>query len=235
MDRQHGVYPRKAFLSCLLTGFLLILLSLSAAVTFCALRVEIFETQLLTHVNASALGTDEESLRVFAQETIGYLRGQLHSWNPHFSVFGVSVEGLIPQSFRSHMHTVQKGVAFAIRAMWAGLGLCVLLLLYASLPRKNPPRSPFSRKGFYIGAGVALGIIAALGLWAALDFETFWRILHETLIPDGIFSAAEMIMLFFPLSLFAGYALPVGLLFGLGVGVTLALPLLLSRPSPKAK
>ena len=228
-----------AFLTCLIAGFLLVALALGAAVYLHAARVDTFETLLLQNLDPQALGTDEGSIRSFARETIFYITGAQETWNPQITVAGLPASGFIPQSFYDHMKTVQSAVKSAQAAFWAGAGIVVALLGYAVIGAKKGAKKgvkkgtkgggqlSFSLGGYYVGAGVALLLILGIGLWSYLDFQGFWAVLHQYLIPDGIFSAAEPIMQLFPLEMFAGYLEPVFMTFGLFAVGILLLPLIL--------
>ncbi len=85
----------------------------------------------------------------------------------------------------------------------------------------------FSPLAYYGGALLPIAIGGGVTLWATLDFEGFWRVLHEYLIPEGIFSATETVMELFPLEAFATYLPDVGMMFGIACGAILLLPLVL--------
>ena len=210
------------FWRCLLAGFLLIALAFGFAVYSHATKADTFERLLVENVDYHSLGTDENSVRSFAQETMHYLTGEQEGWNPQITVGGFPAGSFIPQSFHDHMETVKNGFSAAKNVFWAGLGLAGALFLGGLLGR---PGHRFSRSGYYAGAGAALAMIAAIGLWAYFDFDSLWQLLHRYFIPDGIFSATEQIMQFFPVALFAGYLPPVMLTFGLLALAALALPL----------
>ena len=65
-----------------------------------------------------------------------------------------------------------------------------------------------------------LGLIAALLLWAAVDFNSLWMVIHRVLIPGGIFPAGEPVMQLFPLALFFGYIPAVLGWMAVGAGVS---------------
>ena len=209
------------FWRCLIAGFSLISLAFGFSVYCHATKVNTFEKLLVENVDYRLLGTNEESLRSFAKETIHYLTGEQEGWNPQITVAGFPAGSFIPQSFRDHMETVKNGFAVAKNVFWVMLGLVSALLL-GGIGARSGHR--FSRSGYYTGASAAIAVIIAIGLWAYFDFNSLWQLLHKYFITDGIFSATEHIMQFFPISVFAGYLPPVMLTFGLLALAALILP-----------
>lgn len=191
-----------------LTAALVVLLG---AVVFPATNTRLFEHAVLKTVNARQIGTSEAQLRAFATETMAFLRGEKAAWEPAITLYGLPAETGIPRSFRDHMLTVRSWVQLAPAVLLAG-GFIVLQLFAAALFLRG-----FSRRGAYIGMGVAVTLVAAILGWALIDFDSLWMVLHRLLITDGIFPAGEPVMQLFPLSLFFTYLQPVALALGLGL------------------
>ena len=217
-----------AFLLCMLAGFLLAILCLGFSVYSNASKVEIFEAQLFAHVDYQALNTDEESLQSFAQETIQYLTGNQGGWNPQITLSGFPAASFIPQDFRDHMAEVKVWFGNAKVIFLLGLVAVLVFLCISMTLGRTRNRKGFSLFGYYLGVGIMLLLLLVLGIWIMVDFQNLWLILHEVLIPDGIFPAGEPVMLLFPLALFEGYIPPVIGTFGLLLLAVLALPILLS-------
>lgn len=220
--------PRYAFPASFLLALLMILLSLVVALAANITDEKRFENALLRRVPYQELGTDEASVHSFAVETIRYLRGSKEEWSPEIAVYGVPASAFIPQSFREHMAEVRRWVISARAVTAAGIALILALTGWVLLGGRRSGRSSFSLAGYYTGAFVPLAAIGGLGAWACLDFDGMWAWLHQTFIPDGIFSAAEPVMRLFPAELFADYLPPVAAAFGAGVLAALVLPLLLN-------
>lgn len=217
---------RNAFWMCLIAGLLLMALALGAAVYDNMTKVSLLEAGIVQNVNLSAVGMDESSAKSFAVSTLAYLQGNAQHWDP-IIVVGDHIMP-IPQTFKDHMETVKGWFSSAPAVLLTGVGIVVLLLGWALIGTKRSKKSGFSAKGYYLGACVPLVLIVGIGLWGVLGFDSFWSVLHETLIPDGIFSATEPIMQLFPLELFQGYLGPVAITFGILAAIVLILPLLLA-------
>lgn len=215
---------RGAFWTCLIAALLLMLMAAAGAVYLNAVKVDRFEEALLQNVDYASLGTDEMSVRSFARETIFYLTGAQEGWNPQIVVGGFPASSFIPQSFRDHMATVKGWVSSGTSLFLAGAAIVLVLIGRALAGFGRSGKSGFSLKGYYLGAGVPLLLIAGVGLWASLDFNAMWAVLHQTLIPDGIFNAGELVMTLFPESVFFAYLPPIVETFLLFAAVVLLLP-----------
>lgn len=222
----HLKKNRNTFWICLIAGLLLMVLALGAAVYHNMTKASLLETGIVRNVNLSAVGMDESGAKSFAVSTLAYLQGTAQHWEPVI-VVGDHIMP-IPQAFKDHMETVRGWFSSAPTVLLAGVGIAVLLLGWALIGIKGSKKSGFSAKGYYLGTGIPLVLIVSIGLWGVLGFDGFWSVLHETLIPDGIFSASEPIMQLFPLELFQGYLGPVAITFGILAAIVLILPLLLA-------
>ena len=163
------------------SGLMLALLAVLFSVAVPAMNSARFEKAVLNTVNCEAVGMSESDLTAFARETMDYLHGRQDAWQPQ-TPFAISAD------FVHHMADVRAAVAVLKIILPAGLLLAL---------------------GYGQGPGQAmmtlLGVAAAVLLWAAIDFQSLWYILHVLFIPGGIFAAGEMVMLLFPLKLFFSY------------------------------
>lgn len=196
--------------ACFAAGLLLTLAALLGAVALAATRTPTFERALMNTVDAPALGMTREDLSAFARETMRYLRGEKPDWAP-------ALPFAVPGAFSAHMGDVRIWVRGAPWAVLAGSVLSLGLLLLGGRQRRP----------CLWGMGAALGLLALVLLWAAVDFDSLWMLLHRAFIPGGIFPAGEPVMRLFPLALFGRYIGPVclwaagclaaacGLIFGL--------------------
>lgn len=182
----------------------------------------LFHRALLENVRWEAMEIPKDDLRAFAEETMGYFRGEKEAWQPVIR----TGNGLLPvaESFTAHMATVKHGVraAFGCACILSAAAVLLLAASFCLLP------GGFSKKGYLAGLLTPLLAAVVLCIVAAVDFSSLWFWLHEHFIPDGIFSAGEPIMRMFPLSLFFSYIIPLLLLLAAAV-VLLILPLLISR------
>ncbi|MBE0601966.1 MAG: DUF1461 domain-containing protein [Firmicutes bacterium] len=152
-----------------------------------------------------------EDAERYAQETIGYLTGRRAAW-----LSAITVEGQVypvPEAFTTHMAQVQHWVK-AFRFMLPLMIACVVALVFLTLLGAAAMQArSFSPRFYYLGALVPVLVAGILFLWALIDFTSFWDMLHNVFIPGGIFAAGEPVMRLFPVSMFQGYLLPIGLTF----------------------
>ena len=176
---------RKVF--SFIAGLLGVMMIILASIAIPALNPARFEKALLNTVNRQAVGMSESDLTAFARDTMDYLRGETDAWQP-------KTPFAIPDSFTEHMAEVRRWVDVLKIALPAGLLICT-----AGLWLGRDLRA--ARNGMLC----MLGLIAALFLWAVVDFNSLWMVIHRVLIPGGIFPAGEPVMQLFPLALFFRY------------------------------
>ena len=185
---------------CAASGALMAVSVLLISVLIPALSVSRFEQALVKTVNMQALGISQSDLSAFAVETMGYLRGERDSWQPHIPHEGV------PEAFTQHMAEVRGAVEIAPWVIVA-LMICGAALLWLG---------GWQRRWALRGVIGLIGFVALIVLWAAVDFHSFWMVLHKAFIKGGIFPYGEPVMQLFPLNLFFQYIAPVCLwAFGL--------------------
>lgn len=218
---------RGAFARCFAAALLLTLAAAAWAVYLNAVSRPLFEKALLETVDAAALGTNEDALRGFAEDTLLFLTGSTQAWEPDLTVGGVPASRFISRAFRDHMGTVRGWVTAAPWVLGGAAAVAAGLLGWALAGAGR--RGGFSMQGYYAGVAVPLALLAGVGVWAVLDFASLWKILHLTLIPDGIFPAGDPVMQLFPEALFSAYLTPVCRTLAIMLAALLALPLIL-RP-----
>ncbi len=81
------------------------------------------------------------------------------------------------ESELSHMTDVRK---LATRVMWMGMISLILsvsaIILLAVFKQKDCLRT--AAKAFLIALAVLLAVLTALGIWVAVDFDSFWTMFH---------------------------------------------------------
>ena len=168
-------------------GLLGVMIVILASIAIPALNPARFEKAVLNTVNRQAVGMSESDLTAFARDTMDYLRGEKDAWEPQTPF-------AIPESFTAHMAEVRGWVDALKIALPAGFSLAAICL-----------RLGHDARAARAGALSLLGLMAAVLLWAAADFNSLWMVIHRVLIPGGIFPAGEPVMQLFPLALFFGY------------------------------
>ena len=107
----------------------------------------------------------------------------------------------------SHMRDVRK---LTKTFMWLGiisLGMGIAIPITLKSFKKNDALRTFS-KAFLIALGVLLVVIIALGIWIAVDFDSFWTMFHVVFLDleSSTFDPAESRMIrICPAELFADF------------------------------
>lgn len=81
------------------------------------------------------------------------------------------------ESELSHMKDVRALTVKVLNLGFAALIIGTVLLLFAFLVLMKGVFKPFS-KAFLIALGVLLLIVIGLGIWMAVDFDSFWTAFH---------------------------------------------------------
>ncbi len=205
--------PRVSALGALLSlalGLGLCVLSMAYAAGLHITDLDSFRKAADTALVQTGVLTSEDAER-FAQETIGYITGRRAAWLSAVTVGGQVVP--VPEAFAVHMAEVRRWVSsfhFVLPLMILTIVLLVFLTLIGAMAMR---KRMFAPRSYYLGAFIPLLFAGAGFAWAALDFESFWDVLHQALIPGGIFAAGEPVMQLFPLTLFSGYTAAIALTF----------------------
>ena len=170
-----------------LSGLMLALLAVLFSVAGPALQTARFERAVLDTVNGQAVGMSESDLTAFARETMSYLRGEQDAWAP-------ATPFAIPQSVADHMAEVRGWVAM--------LTIVLPLGALAAAAGLSFVRSFRAARNALL---CMLALLAAVLLWAVVDFNSLWVVIHRVLMPGGIFPAGVKVMQLLPVSLFFGY------------------------------
>lgn len=205
-------------------GLCLCVLSMAYAVGLHVTDVDQFRRAADEALVQTGVLTAQDAER-FAQETIGYLTGRRAAWLSAVTVGGQAVP--VPEAFAAHMAQVRRWVTafrFVLPLMILNIVLLIFLTLVGAMALKT---RMFAARSYLLGAFIPLLLAGAGFAWAALDFASFWDVLHQALIPGGIFAAGESVMQLFPLTLFAGYTAPIALTFSYCLVLVALLPALL--------
>lgn len=152
-----------------------------------------------------------------AAQLIAYLRGETSGLGSLFSM-------------RETLHMADVLYLFQMgRALALGCGLlCAALCVAAAWV------GDFGRflKGIRMGIGLFLGVVAAIGIWAALDFEGWFVWMHERVFSNDLWlldPAESLLIQMLPQSFFEGAVLRIARSFGLSVVALFALTFPISR------
>ena len=112
---------------------------------------------------------------------IDYMKGDVDSIDITVTVNGEKVLMFDQEQEVSHMKDVQT-LYLMIKQYrnYAAIGALVLYLLAALLAVRNGPLHSIG-KGYIWGTFIMMLILGFVGTWAALDFDSFWTMFHQSL------------------------------------------------------
>ncbi|HPF86793.1 MAG TPA: DUF1461 domain-containing protein [Candidatus Limiplasma sp.] len=221
--RGTRVNPLGAFVSLAL-GLVLTVLCMAYAVGVHVTDADEFQSATDTALVQTGILSQEHAAR-FAQETIGYLTGRRAAWLTEIAVGDQTVA--VPQAFTEHMAQVRQWVILVPYIIPLIIGTVIVLVFVTLIGAMVLRSRMFSAHGYLLGVLIPLLLAGVCFGWAALDFEGFWKVLHDWLIPGGIFALGEPVMELFPLTLFAQYTGPVALTFAYMLAFVLLVALVL--------
>ena len=118
---------------------------------------------------------------------LDYMRGERADIKVEAKVYGETTV-LFPQEKEIvHMAEVQTlWIGLRSFARYGAIGAAALLLLGFFLAEHGKRRAILSG-GMFWGCGIFGGVFAFLGVWAVLDFNSFWTIFHFIIFPASLF------------------------------------------------
>lgn len=173
-----------------LSMFTLIIAILITSVEFCA-KDEAWVHKEYQNLNISDYtGMSVDDMCLAYNTMVNYMTGESDSMYVMVNCFGSEVE-MYNAREKSHMLDVRalySGVMIARNAMivFAAVGITAFVLIV----KKN--RLEEISKSFLIALASVVGVIVLIGIWAAVDFESFWLVFHAVFlnIEDSTFDPA---------------------------------------------
>jgi hypothetical protein len=109
----------------------------------------------------------------------------------------IKVGATVNGAYRDDLFTLEKEVVHMaeVQTLWLGLEVfakiaapvsVVLLIVGFVLIERGKKRAILS-SGIFWGCGILGGILAFLGVWAILDFSSFWTVFHFIIFPKTLF------------------------------------------------
>lgn len=153
---------------------------------------------------------------------VGYMEGERDTIQLTVRENGRAV-AMFNQQEIDHMVDVRNLYQAFCRAEYGGLGALALLLILLAVSRRGGGPARAARRGWWL-ALLAFGcLLAALGVYAAVDFNDFWTRFHYIFFTNDLwlmdYATCRMIRIC-PLELFSGIIARFTLLALGGIGLT---------------
>ena len=118
---------------------------------------------------------------------LDYMRGDRANIKVEARVFGEERELFNQPKEIVHMTEVQDlWLGLSAFAKYGAVAAAALLLIGFLLIERGARRAVLS-SGLFWGCGIFGGVLAFLGVWAILDFDSFWTIFHFIIFPASLF------------------------------------------------
>ena len=137
---------------------------------------------------SSQLGIPTPDLSRATTALLDYMRGERVNIKVEAKVNGTDVEDVFfHEKEVVHMAEVQTlWLGLEAFAKYGAIGAAALLVLGFLLIERGKKRAILS-SGIFWGCGVFGGVLVFLGVWAVLDFSSFWTVFHFLIFPASLF------------------------------------------------
>ena len=136
---------------------------------------------------SQSLGIGTPDLSKATKVLFDYMRGERANITVDARVNGEDVSDLFSQQKEKvHMTEVQR-LWFGLSAFsrYGAIAAGVLLLVGILLMEHGKRRALIS-SGMFWGTGIFGGVLAFMGIWAILDFDSFWTVFHFIIFPKSL-------------------------------------------------
>ena len=136
---------------------------------------------------SQSLGVGTPDLFKATKALLDYMRGERANITVEARVNGEDVSDLFSQrKEKVHMAEVQRlWFGLSAFARYGAIAAGVLLLVGILLMERGKRRALIS-SGMFWGTGIFGGVLAFMGIWAILDFDSFWTVFHFIIFPKSL-------------------------------------------------
>ena len=136
---------------------------------------------------SQSLGVGTPDLSKATKALLDYMRGERANITVEARVNGEDVSDLFSQrKEKVHMAEVQRlWFGLSAFARYGAIAAGVLLLVGILLMERGKRRALIS-SGMFWGTGIFGGVLAFMGIWAILDFDSFWTVFHFIIFPKSL-------------------------------------------------
>ncbi len=174
------------------------MLLLTTDLRFAANDIRLYEYGFNKYDVSATTGLDNEELRSVADQMITY-------FNSDEEFLDVD---LFNQRELTHLKDVKGLIQLAYRLQLASLAYIVVYILINFALRRGAFWRDLARRLIW-GSGATIALLAVLGLWAVLDFDSLFLLFHLVSFSNELWqlSPGDMLLLLFPEGFFNDAAL----------------------------
>lgn len=168
-----------------LGSIMLIVALLIVSIEMFALNPAFFDSEYAKLGTAQSLGMSDSDLKVVTKNLLDYTSGARENLDMQAEINGASREVFIDKTEKDHMVDVRALYLAArdVRTVFL-IGAAVLFILAFVLSGKKA-LIRLCRSFLWVSGGFVL-IVAALGIYAAVDFNGFWTSFHHVFFSNNL-------------------------------------------------
>ena len=174
---------------CVILATLLLLFSVGFFTVSVILRDEDYIEEKYRSLDVSEqMGMSTPDLAAATNVLLDYMRGERANIRYAARVNGVDLDDVFYHE-KEVVHMAEVQVLWLTLAAIARYGLIAAVALGvigALLARRGSRRVIFAR-GMIWGCGIFGGVLVFMGIWAALNFSSFWTVFHFIIFPSSLF------------------------------------------------
>lgn len=177
----------KRFLTALcsvLASIMVIIAMLIVSIEMFALNQGFFEKEYDKMETAQSIGMSEEDLNLTTDVLLSYTAGKRESLDLQVEING-RVEEVFGEREKAHMIDVQALYISARKLRTICLIVAPILILIAFLISKGRAVRVLCRS-FLITSGAFLAVVAAIAVYAVVDFGSFWTSFHHVFFTNDL-------------------------------------------------
>jgi len=174
------------------------MLLLTTDLRFAANDIRLYEYGFNKYEVSAATGLDNEELRSVADQMVAY-------FNSDEEFFDID---LFNQRELAHLKDVKGLIQLAYRLQLASLSYIVVYVLINFVLRRGAFWQDLARR-LILGSGATTALLAVLGLWAVIDFDSLFLFFHLVSFSNELWqlSPGDTMLLMFPQGFFSDAAL----------------------------
>ena len=174
---------------CIILATLLLLFAAGVQSTALVLKDSDFIEEQYQKQNVSELmGMSVPDLSAATEVLLSYMRGERENIRFAARVNGAELNNIFYHEKEVvHMAEVQSLWLGLDAFSWYGIiAAAVLLVIGIALPERGKRRAIFG-SGVIWGAGIFGGVLVFFGVWAVMNFQSFWTVFHFIIFPGSLF------------------------------------------------
>ncbi len=182
------------------------LLLISLNVTFMANFKDLYEYGFEKYDVAETTGISDDELSGAAGELIGYFKGTRDSIDIQVIKNGEQIELFTPREIH-HLEDVKGIIQFFHLVLWSTLGYAGIYLIAGfAIKKRGFLRSMM--QGLFRGGLLTLALIAFIGLWALIDFDSLFLRFHLSSFSNDLWQlpSSSYLLKMFPEGFFSDCA-----------------------------